>query len=378
MLRDAWFLTTQDTLHMFRSREVWMWAFVMPILFIYFIGSITGSYRNQLMSDPIAIRVGPQAGFLAEELTRRLEARGYRLMRPQTDEDFAQYRLRLTIPANFTDTVLADKPVKLDVERTGGGDNAEYDRFRLARATYTLLADLMVLSKSSDKPSAADFTKLAQQPRALTLHVEPAGKRVFAPAGFEQSVPGTMVMFTLLVLFTAGGVSLVTERTRGMLRRLASSPMSRGAVVLGKWGSRMALAVIQIALAMTAGSVLFGLRWGPNLPIIALVLLVYGALAAALGILLANFAKTDRQVIGYGVLASNFMAALGGCWWPIEITPRWAQSIAMLLPTGWAMDALHKLVSFGAPPQSVLGHLVALAVSALIAGYLVARWFRFE
>ena len=37
-----------------------------------------------------------------------------------------------------------------------------------------------------------------------------------------------MVMFTLLVMFTSGAVTLTVERNRGILRRLASSPMSRG------------------------------------------------------------------------------------------------------------------------------------------------------
>ena len=78
------------------------------------------------------------------------------------------------------------------------------------------------------------------------------------------------------------------------------------------------------------------------------------------------------------MLASNVMAALGGCWWPIEITPRWAQSAALLLPTGWTMDALHKLVSFGDPPAAVLPHLCVLVVAALLAGYLAARRFRFQ
>ena len=47
------------------------------------------------------------------------------------------------------------------------------------------------------------------------------------------------------------------------------------------------------------------------------------------------------------------LAPLGGCWWPIEVTPPWMQHAALLLPTGWAMDGLHKLISYGAAPASV-------------------------
>ena len=140
----------------------------------------------------------------------------------------------------------------------------------------------------------------------------------------------------------------------------------------------MSLAVVQIAFALLTGALLFRVHWGPNLWMIALVLLAYGALAVSLGVLVGTLAKTQGQAIAAGVLASNVMGALGGCWWPIEITPRWVQSIALLFPTGWTMDALHKLVSFGDPASAALPHLVVLTVAALVAGYFSARRFRFQ
>jgi hypothetical protein len=50
----------------------------------------------------------------------------------------------------------------------------------------------------------------------------------------------------------------------------------------------------------------------------------------------------------------------------------------MFLPTGWAMDAMHKLVNFGDPPSAVVPHLAALTAAALLASYLAACRFRFE
>jgi ABC-type multidrug transport system permease subunit len=54
------------------------------------------------------------------------------------------------------------------------------------------------------------------------------------------------------------------------------------------------------------------------------------------------------------------------------------QKLALLLPTGWAMDALHKLVSFGAPPSAVLPHLAVMLVAAVAAGWGATRVFRFQ
>ena len=377
MLRDALYLARMDTAHLLRRRETLLWTFVMPIIFFYFFGTIIGNSSGPT-KDNLAVSVPPDAGFLADQLLTRLDQRGYHVIRAQDPKEFLRFRRRLSIPAGFTDSVLAGKPMKIRFDRTGEDMSADYDRVRLYRVVYTTLADLIVVSRENTKVSKDAFDKLAAEPRMLTLDVHPAGKRVDPPSGFEQSVPGTMVMFTLLVLFTTGGVSLTIERNQGILRRLASSPMSRGAVVLGKWGARMSLGVVQIAFAMIAGTVLFHVRWGPNLPMVVLVLLVYGSLAAALGMLVGNFGRTEGQVIGLGVMASNLFAGLGGCWWPIEITPLWTQKLALAFPTGWTMNALHKLMNFGAPPASVLPHLCVTAVAALGAGYILSRSFRYQ
>ena len=52
-------------------------------------------------------------------------------------------------------------------------------------------------------PTAEAFRQLNDAPRALTLEVGPAGERRKIPTGFEQAIPGTMVMFTLIVLLSS-------------------------------------------------------------------------------------------------------------------------------------------------------------------------------
>ena len=81
---------------------------------------------------------------------------------------------------------------------------------------------------------------------------------------------------------------------------------------------------------------------------------------------------------GLGTLATMILAALGGCWWPIEIAPEWMQLVQKTLPSGWAMDAMHRLISFDLGPQSVGAHMLALLVGALVVGYGCVRNFRYE
>lgn len=374
MLGAALSLAYRDVAHLLRRRETLMWTFLMPIVFFYFIGTITGGMSvTGSPKDPLAVEIPPDAGFLADHLIGRLTDRGFEIARPG-----AAATRRLHLPPNFTASILNRQPVTVRFKRQGSGLGADYDQIRLSRAVYSILADLIVLAERKQPATRDSLTQLATPPRTLTLLVEQAGDRPKIPSGFEQAVPGTLVQFIILVMFTSGAVLLFQERNQGLLRRLASSPMSRGSVVLGKWLARMALGLIQISFGLLTGRLLFKVDWGSHLPTLLSVLVTYAALAAALGMLLGNFARTDGQAISLGVISANLLAGLGGCWWPIEVTPRWLQKLALFIPTGLAMDALHRLVSFGYGPASVAPHIAAMTLAALVAGAVVARTFRFQ
>src|SRR5262249_8921323 len=151
-----------------------------------------------------------------------------------------------------------------------------------------------------------------------------------------------------------------------------------GAVLVGKWGARWIIGLLQIAFALVAGSVLFGIRWGENLPMVVLVLAAYASLAACLGVLLGNFSRTQGQAAAFGAVCANLLSALGGCWWPMEFYPEWGQKLVKVVPTGLAMDALHQLVNFGAPAAAVFPHVAVFVGLSIGLGVLIARRFRFE
>lgn len=386
--RTAWFIARKDVAYMLRQRETVLWVFVMPILFFYFIGTVTAGFGGSGSSgepEPVALRAPPEGGFLVDELVRRIEQQGFTVVRPATEAERDAYDRRLAIPepagageGDFTAGVLAGEQSVLRFDRKGEGLDARRDQVRIARAVYTVLADLVVTKESGRPVDAESFRELAEMPRAISLVVEPAGERKHVPSGFEQTIPGTLTMFTMLVLLTSGAVLLVIEREQGLLRRLASTPIPRSAVVLGKWLGKMALGLVQIGFAMLAGTLLFHMDWGPSLSMVAAVLFAWAAFNASLGIVLGNLARSEAQMAGSGVLLTMVLAALGGCWWPIEIVPRWMQHLALFLPTGWTMDAMHALISFGHGPGAALGHLAALLVSALVLGWLGVRTFQYQ
>ncbi len=129
---------------------------------------------------------------------------------------------------------------------------------------------------------------------------------------------------------------------------------------------------------MLVGKFLFKTDWGPHLGAVILLLMIYAGLIAWFAILLGTLARTEGQAAGLGILGSNVLAALGGCWWPIEVVPDWMQQLANFLPTGWAMDAMHKIVIFGNEPSTIVPHLVTMVAVSMVAAWISAKRFRFQ
>ncbi len=379
--RAVFFIAREDLRLMMRSKATWLWAFLMPVVFFFFMGTMQGgSGKPPGVTDNLRM-VGTSGGVLADELALRLEEQGFVLERAESDSALAadsREAKTLRLPDGLTAEVLTGVAQSVQLEGGGKGMAAEHDNVRIQRAIYTVLADLFVLENARNAPTAEAFDELRAAPRALTLSVRPAGHRREIPRGFQQAVPGTLVMFTALVLLTSGASLLVIERRRGLLARLATAPLSRLEVVIGKLGGKLCLGLIQIGFSVVVGTFVFGVDWGGQLPAVALVLGVYGMFISALGLCLGNLARTEGQAVGIGVFAANILAALGGCWWPIEVTPPWMQALAGWLPTGWVMSAMHDLTSFGLGPTAVLTEVTYLIAATGCALWLGARSFRFQ
>lgn len=378
-MKHALYIAKADLGRILRRRETLVWVFVMPLVFFFFIGSVTGGFGGQDSGKTrLTLSVGDNPGFLLERLEARLVERNFEVKRAAEPREFSAASLRLLVPANFTQNVQSGVATQLVFGGRSEGLGGDQASLQVQRAAYTVLADVIASSELSGSVTAQALADLDARPRALTLEVKNAGERKTIPQGFEQTIPGTLTMFTLLVMLTSGAVGLVIERREGMLRRLAFAPMSRGEIVLGKWLANLGLGLVQVLWGMLAGTLFFGVHWGSALPMILVVMLGWASLTASLGLLSGSLARSEGQAIGLGVMVSNVLAALGGCWWPIEVTPKPMQHLAGFLPTGWTMGALHKLVSFGLPASSALPQAALLFLFALLFGVLAARRFRFD
>ncbi|HEY3516170.1 MAG TPA: ABC transporter permease [Gammaproteobacteria bacterium] len=164
---------------------------------------------------------------------------------------------------------------------------------------------------------------------------------------FDQNAPGFSVTFMLLGMLFGVSLGILDERDWGTFDRVRSLPVSVRNIVLGKLASRFAVGVAQMIVLFAVGFALFRISLGPQpwallLPIVGIVFV-----GTAFGLVVAAIAPSRDAVVPLGSVLIVTMAAVGGCWWPIDLEPRWMRSVALALPTTWAMEAFNDLMIRG-------------------------------
>jgi ABC-2 type transport system permease protein len=149
-------------------------------------------------------------------------------------------------------------------------------------------------------------------------------------------------------------------------------------VLAGKILGQLAMGILQMALLIGFGAVVFNVDWGRSFAALGVVALGFALAAVALGIALGTFARTRQQASGLTILFSMLMGALGGAWWPLEITPPSYQTAVKVLPSTWAMLGFQDVIVRGQGLEGVLlegGVLLGFAV----VFFAVGVWrFRYE
>jgi len=360
-----------------RSKVSYVYLFAMPLVFVYFMGYANRGPGAPANPRPAVLFENGDTNFLAAVLLDELGLQGLRAVGP---EQAAEAARGIRIPPDLTQRVLAGEQAQVELlEREGpfSGEAAMIE-LRLVRALVAINSHVVAAATASG-PGAplteAALRKAQNAPSTVRLDARFAGRKPM-PTGFNFSLPGNLVMYVMLNLLVFGGASLAAERRNGVIRRLAMHPISAGALVGGKIYGLLLLGAVQILVFLVAGRLGFGVNLGSNLPAIAVLLPTYAWVAAALGVFVGSVVRSEDKVIGLCVLSALVMAALGGCWWPLEIAPAALKTIALCLPSGWAMQGLHQLISFGGGFGEAKEAIGVLALFGLGATLLAAKSFR--
>lgn len=369
-MRRVLHLAANDLRLTLRDRAAFFWLLLLPVGMMWIFGNMGGGGARKTALTVVDL----DGGFVAKALVERLDFPGLALT-VLTGEPAGDPPVRkLVLPAGFSESVVAGTQQVLRIEAAEGA-SADYTRAADAyvlRAIVKTLAGLVELRRDGiPADPAAAMTALRAREPLVKLEVSTAGSGHPVPSGRAQSVPGILTMTVLMMTVIYGAVFLTLEKRDGTLRRQLAGPVTPGQVFAGKVLGRLYVAGLQIVVLLAFGRLLFGVELGRSPAGLALLIASYAFCVAAIATLFGAWLKSPEQASAIGWLASMVMAALGGCWWPSEVVPRWLWNAAHVFPTAWAMDGFHALISFGRGIDGVWlpsAALVGMGTALLIVG----------
>lgn len=166
---------------------------------------------------------------------------------------------------------------------------------------------------------------------------------------------------------------LATYRERGVLRRLATTPVRPANLLTAQLAVQGAAAVASCALAVAVGLAVFDVE-PPAQPASLLLALALGTAAVfAVGLMIAAVARTARVAGGIGMLVYFPMLFFAGVWTPGPTMPETLRRISDFTPLGAASQAIQDAWVGDFPS---LLHLAVLVGYLALGSALAARLFR--
>ncbi len=174
------------------------------------------------------------------------------------------------------------------------------------------------------------------------------------------------------------GFNLVLARKRKLLRRYAVTPMRRSHFLLSYFFSRSTFLVLELAVLIAFGRLVFGTEIQGSLPGLLISSALGASAFAAIGLLIGARISSTEVAGGWMNFVQLPMWLLSGSFFSYERFPDWLQLPIKLLPLTAANDALRRIYNEAASLGSIGFELAVLAAWTLFGFAIAMRVFRWQ
>ncbi|WP_329521673.1 ABC transporter permease [Spirillospora sp. NBC_01491] len=173
--------------------------------------------------------------------------------------------------------------------------------------------------------------------------------------------------------------TLVTWRTKGILRRLRLSPAPISTVFGARVAVSLVVALVQMALFLLVAQLpFFGLKlqeyWWMAIPMVLSGVLAF----LAIGMVIGAWAKTQEAAQGVTQLVVLPMAFLGGSFFPLDDAPGWLKTLSYIFPLRYLNEGMLNVMGRGLGPASALPQIGVLLGVAVVGSLVAVRLFRWD
>jgi ABC-2 type transport system permease protein len=204
--------------------------------------------------------------------------------------------------------------------------------------------------------------------------------RFFALTGYPSYlafvVLGMAANGLMLSTLDDGGTAIYDEENAGTWDLLALTPMNRFVWMFAKTMSGMVASLVDFALVLAAGAVLFGLSFtlaGFAVALLGLLLTIVALQGMAF--LMAAAGLFWKQPYALSMMFSPVLIFLSGMMFPVEALPGWLQEVSAALPLTHGLRILREAMLRGTGLADLAPSFGGLLLTG--AAFLVVGWAAF-
>jgi ABC-2 type transport system permease protein len=391
-VRRVWQIASKELLQNRRDRLAALFTLVLPVIFTVFLGLLIPATGDAGVTFPLALADSDETP-AAQQLVERLKASSLLEIKPMTAAEVEKavqdqkVAAGLVIPAGYGTAIGKGEPATLSFVRVGTSSGAQTARTAVERVVSEFNAAVLATKTVAEQvsnatgqtlndtllASAASMASAQLATSTITVATTNSGASQGSDAGgFDQSSSGALVNW---VLFSLLGIAagMVWERRQGLLRRLSVVGVRGREIVGGKILAMLIITFLQQLLLVLVGQLAFGVDYFSSPLALLITMVSLSMLAAAFGMLVSVLFRSEQAVIATTVISAQLLAALGGAWFPLEITGASFSKVAHYLPSAWVMDSLHGIILKGWGVVDVL-HPMAIVWIWVVALFALAVW----
>lgn len=168
---------------------------------------------------------------------------------------------------------------------------------------------------------------------------------------------------------------LATYRERGVLKRLATTPVAPSRMVVSQLAVHLLVAVISGFAALVVAWAVFDVPFPQNPWAFVLTFLLGAASLFGIGLVIGAVAPSAASGQGIGMAAYFPLLFFAGVYFPREVMPEGLARVSDFTPSGALVQALTDSFAGRIPAVSSLAIMAAFAA---VFGFLAVRLFRWE
>lgn len=381
-----------------RDRAALLLMLLAPFLLTVGMGFVTGRLTGTA-SGPSAIGViivDQDKGALADAMIKAFDIERVRALvnvQRLTDEQEARARVRddkaaaaIVIPPGFTDSVFSPQPGQASVRVERYGNPLAPTSVSVIDAVLSSFLGEVETGRIGGLVAVEAMLKRGLvAPQDIARYASEMGQRLSAGTATAEAVvlrrstvavndeldvlallaPGMALLF-LMYTVTRGASLILAERDGSTLARLFATPTATASILGGKIAGVFLTGAAQVGILIAASGLIFGVKWGDPLGVIALVL-ASAAAATAWGVFILAFAKSREQVTVTGSALMMLFAILSRSFGNMPL-PEALQGLGKLTPNYWGLDGFGRL----AQGQSFAAIAPNLTTLLIMTGILFA------